>query len=115
MQARSISGPVGSARIRGVYERLGLFGRLLYDLLEEVVLAGEVVADQAAADPQFPGYAGEGRSRKAGLGDGVYRRGHDLRPPEVSRWRRRSGVAVARTRRRRPTGRGGRCLARGWW
>ena len=94
-------------------------------------------------------YAGEGRSRKAGLGDGVDRRGHDLRPPgglhegplraravcqwavpaparprpvaaprrsrEVSRWPRRSGVAVARTRRRRPTGRGGRCLARGWW
>ena len=34
---------------------------------------------------------------------------------EVSRWLRRNGVAVARTRRRRPTGRGGRRLARGWW
>ncbi len=33
---------------------------------------------------------------------------------EVSRWLRRNGVAVARTRRRRPTGRGGRRLARGW-
>jgi hypothetical protein len=131
------------------YERLGPFGRLVDDLLDEVVLAGEVVADQAAADPQLPGYAGEGRSRKAGLGDGVDRRGHDLHPPggldegplrartvcqwavpaparprpvaaprrsrAVSRWPRRSGVAVARTRRRRPTGRGGRCLARGWW
>ena len=34
---------------------------------------------------------------------------------EVSRWPRRNGVAVARTRRRRPTGRGGQRLARGWW
>lgn len=34
---------------------------------------------------------------------------------EVSRWPCRNGVAVARTQRRRPTGRGGRRLARGWW
>jgi hypothetical protein len=34
---------------------------------------------------------------------------------EVSRWPCRNGVAVARTRRWRPTGRGGRRLARGWW
>ena len=41
--------------------------------------------------------------------------GHPDVRAEVSRWPRRNGVAVARTRRRRPTGRGGRRLARGWW
>ena len=58
---------------------------------------------------------------------GSYATGRFPRPPglarwphpdvraEVSRWPRRNGVAVARTRRRRPTGRGGRRLARGWW
>ena len=40
--------------------------------------------------------------------------GPDVRPG-VSWWPRRNGVAVVRTRRWRPIGRGGRRLARGWW
>ena len=47
---------------------------------------------------------------------------HAGRTPDVAaddlaeeEWPRRNGVAVARTRRWRPTGRGGRRLARGWW
>ena len=41
--------------------------------------------------------------------------GHPNVRAEVSQWPCRNGVAVARTRRGRPTGRGGRRLARGWW
>ena len=51
------------------------------DLLDEVVLAGEVVADETPADPRSLSDAGEGRLRVARLGDRVDRRGHDLRPP----------------------------------
>src|ERR1039457_2214445 len=59
---------------------LALLEDFEHHLLDQVVLAGEVVADQAPADTQPCSNAGERRPRVADLGDRIDRCDHDLRP-----------------------------------
>jgi hypothetical protein len=76
----------------GPHVGLALLEDFEHHLLDQVVLAGEVVADQAFADPDPRTDPGQGRAREADLGDGVDRRLDDLgvsgglgeRPPLVS-------------------------------
>ena len=56
-----------------------LLDYLAPDLLNQLVLSSEVVADQSAADPDPLGDARQRRTRVSDLGDRVDRRRDDLR------------------------------------
>ncbi len=59
------------------------FDDLDHDLPDEVVLTGEVVADDAFADADPPRDASKGGLSEADLGDRVDRGGNDLLAPSV--------------------------------